>query len=117
MRSAVLQLVFVAALRAKMGLPRKTFARLSGFSERAIADWERGKAISEPGLRRMREMERFQERLAEVVSADAIPAWLDLCATSHDAACLNRSASRTNGRSAAVDRNSFTSSRTRISDP
>ncbi len=26
----------VAALRAKLGLPRKTFARLAGFSERAI---------------------------------------------------------------------------------
>ena len=70
-------LPFVAALRAKTGLPRKTFARLTGFSERAIADWERGKAISEPGLRRMREIERLQERLAEVVRADCLPEWLD----------------------------------------
>jgi transcriptional regulator with XRE-family HTH domain len=67
----------VAALRAKLGLPRKTFSRLTGFSERAIADWEKGKAISEPGLRRMREIERLQERLAEVVNRDSIPQWLE----------------------------------------
>jgi DNA-binding transcriptional regulator YiaG len=66
-----------AALRAKLHLPRKTFSRLTGFSERAIAEWEKGKAISEPGLRRMREIERLQERLAEVIQADSIPTWLE----------------------------------------
>jgi hypothetical protein len=60
-----------------MRLPRKIFSRLTGFSERAIADWESGKTISEPGLRRIKEMERFQERLAEVVKAEAIPEWLE----------------------------------------
>ena len=69
-------LPLVKAVREKMGLPRKIFSRLTGFSERAIADWESGKAVSEPGLRRIREMERFQDRLAEVVSREAIPAWL-----------------------------------------
>jgi len=69
---------FVAAVRAKLRLPRRTFSRLTGFSERAIAGWESGKApISEPGLRRIREIERFQERLAQVVEADVIPAWLE----------------------------------------
>src|SRR5437660_1155310 len=68
---------FVAALRVKWRLPRKTFSRLTGFSERAIADWEKGKAISEPGLRRMREIERLQERLAEVVQPESIPQWLE----------------------------------------
>ncbi|HTU90505.1 MAG TPA: hypothetical protein VMF69_10560 [Gemmataceae bacterium] len=66
-----------AALRAKLHLPRKTFSRLTGFSERAIAEWEKGKTISEPGRRRMREIERLQERLAEVVQADSIPQWLE----------------------------------------
>jgi transcriptional regulator with XRE-family HTH domain len=69
-------LPLVKAVREKMGLPRKVFSRLTGFSERAIAGWESGKAVSEPGLRRIREMERFQDRLAEVVSREAIPAWL-----------------------------------------
>jgi hypothetical protein len=68
---------WVAAVRAKMRLPRKTFSRLTGFSERAIADWEKGKAISEPGLRRMREIERLQERLAEMVEPETIPQWLE----------------------------------------
>jgi transcriptional regulator with XRE-family HTH domain len=67
----------VADLRHKLGLSRKVFSRLTGFSERAIANWESGGTPDEPGLRRMRETERFQTRLAELVEADAIPAWLD----------------------------------------
>jgi hypothetical protein len=57
-------------------LPRKTFSRLTGFSERAIADWEKGQAISEPGLRRMRQIDRLQERLAEAVARiDPVIGW------------------------------------------
>jgi transcriptional regulator with XRE-family HTH domain len=67
----------VAAVRKKLGLTRKVFSRLTGYSERAIAHWEGGGKPDEPGLRRIREMERFQERLAEVVDPEAIPAWLD----------------------------------------
>jgi hypothetical protein len=68
---------FVAALRTKLGVPRKMFSRLTGFSERVIANWESGKPMSEPSLRRIREIERLRDRLAEVVSADSIPKWLD----------------------------------------
>jgi DNA-binding transcriptional regulator YiaG len=68
---------FVAALRRKLGLSRKVFSRLTGFSERAIANWESGGKPDEPGLRRIRETERFQERLAEVIAPEAIPQWLD----------------------------------------
>jgi transcriptional regulator with XRE-family HTH domain len=67
----------VAALREKLHLPRKIFSRLTGFSERAIAGWEGGKPISEPGLRKLREIERLRDRLAELVGAEAIPIWLD----------------------------------------
>ncbi len=66
-----------AAVREKLGVSRKLFSRLTGFSERAIAHWEGGKRPDEPGLRRIRETERFQARLAEVVAPEAIPAWLD----------------------------------------
>jgi len=66
-----------AALRQKLGLPRRTFSRLTGFSERVIAQWENGKAMSEPSLRRLREVERLRDRLAEVVKPDVIPKWLD----------------------------------------
>jgi hypothetical protein len=67
----------VGVIRGRLGVSRKLFSRLTGFSERAIADWEGGKAISEPGLRRIKELERFRARLAEVVAPEAIPAWLD----------------------------------------
>jgi hypothetical protein len=65
------------AVREKMRVPRKVFSRLTGFSERALADWESGRRITEPGLRRIKEMDRFQERLAEVVDAGSIPEWLE----------------------------------------
>ena len=67
----------VAAVRGRLGVSRKLFSRLAGFSERAIADWEGGKPVSEPGLRRIKELARFRDRLAEVVAAEAIPALLD----------------------------------------
>jgi DNA-binding transcriptional regulator YiaG len=69
--------ISVRAVRDRLGLSRKLFSRLAGFSERAIADWEGGKPISEPGLRRVRELDRFRCRLAEVVAAETIPHWLD----------------------------------------
>ena len=68
---------FVAAVRAKLRLPRRTFSRLTGFSERAIAGWEAGADVSEPGRRRLREIERFRKRLAGVVKSEVIPQWLD----------------------------------------
>src|SRR5438477_12941797 len=67
----------VAEVRRKLGLSRRHFARLTGFSERAIANWESGGKPDEPGLRRIREIERFQARLAEVVQAETIAEWLD----------------------------------------
>jgi hypothetical protein len=67
----------VSTVRGRLGLSRKLFSRLAGFSERAIVDWESGKPVSEPGLRRIKELDRFRDRLSEVVAVDAIPAWLD----------------------------------------
>jgi transcriptional regulator with XRE-family HTH domain len=71
------QQLSVGTVRGRLGLSRKMFSRLAGFSERAIADWESGKPVSEPGLRRIKELDRFRDRLSEVVAADAIPGWLD----------------------------------------
>ncbi len=67
----------VSAVRDRLGVSRKLFSRLAGFSERAIADWESGKPVSEPGIRRIKELDRFRERLSEIVDAEAIPRWLD----------------------------------------
>jgi DNA-binding transcriptional regulator YiaG len=69
--------VDVAQVRRKLGLTRKVFSRLTGYSEWAIATWESGGKPDVPAWRRIRETERFQERLTERVQADAIPEWLD----------------------------------------
>jgi DNA-binding transcriptional regulator YiaG len=67
----------VNAVRGRFGLSRKLFSRLAGFSERAIADWESGKPVSEPGLRRVKELDRLRERLSEIVKEEVISGWLD----------------------------------------
>ncbi len=67
----------VNTLRGRLGVSRKLFSRLAGFSERAIADWESGKPVSESALRRVKELDRLRERLSEVVKEEAISGWLD----------------------------------------
>jgi DNA-binding transcriptional regulator YiaG len=67
----------VAVVRAKFGLPRKLFSRLTGFSERVIASWESGKPMSQPGQRRVMEIERLRDVMARVMKPEAIPQWLD----------------------------------------
>lgn len=69
--------LLVTRVRKRFGLPRKTFSRLAGFSERAIADWEGGKPVSEPGRRRLRELDRLQKSLRRVVPKQAITNWLE----------------------------------------
>jgi DNA-binding transcriptional regulator YiaG len=69
--------ISVNTVRRRLGVSRKLFSRLAGFSERAIADWESGKPVSEPGIRRIRELDRLRERLSEVVKEEDIPGWLD----------------------------------------
>ena len=68
---------FASALSAKLGLRRDLLARLAGYPERQISEWEAGGAMSEASLGRLREVERLRDRLAEVVRAEAIPAWLE----------------------------------------
>ena len=66
----------VGQVRSRLGVSRKVLSRMTGFSERALADWEGGKQVSQPGLRKIKELERFQAQLAEVVDAGTIPEWL-----------------------------------------
>ena len=68
----------IRTLREAMHMPRKTFSRLIGFSERAVAGWESGnQSLNELAERRLHELERLQEGLKSVVSGDAIPAWIN----------------------------------------
>jgi DNA-binding transcriptional regulator YiaG len=71
------QVVSVRVLRERFGVSRKIFSRVVGFSERAIADWESEKPLSEACLQRMREMARLQEALASVMREDFVGTWLN----------------------------------------
>src|SRR5262245_48237861 len=66
-----------AQVRDSWGVSRKTFARMAGFSERALAGWEAGEPVGEPSLRRLRELERLREALARVMRPEFLPQWLD----------------------------------------
>ena len=59
-------------------MPRIKSARLLGRTERAIIDWESGKADAQ-GLnqQRLHELERFTEGLSGVFKADALGEWFD----------------------------------------
>jgi transcriptional regulator with XRE-family HTH domain len=68
----------IRTLRDAMHLPRKTFSRLIGFSERAVAEWESGKqALNELAERRLQELHRLQKGLESVVEMEAIPTWFN----------------------------------------
>ena len=64
-------------LRARYGLPRRTFARVLGVSERTLAGLESGGATTEPVRRRLAEADRLHRALVKVVRPAALPAWLD----------------------------------------
>jgi transcriptional regulator with XRE-family HTH domain len=66
----------VAEVRAGLGVTRELFARLTGFSVRAIAGWEAGRPVSEAGRRRVLEMKRLHELLAEGMRPEFIARWL-----------------------------------------
>jgi DNA-binding transcriptional regulator YiaG len=68
---------FVADVRSGLGVTRELFARLTGFSVRAITDWEAGRPISEAGLRRVKEMGRLRAALAEGLREEFIGRWLE----------------------------------------
>jgi DNA-binding transcriptional regulator YiaG len=67
----------VKELRQSIGINQQTFARLTGFSLRAITDWEGGKPLSEPARQKMVELSRLHEGLTRIMRSESIPQWLD----------------------------------------
>jgi len=68
----------IATIRTKARLSRPKFARLTGFSERALANWESGKQDPDAATtRRLREVDRLFDALARVMTHDAIATWID----------------------------------------
>lgn len=70
------QILAVAELRQSLGLNRKLFSRLTGYSERAIADWEAGKEVSGSSRQRLTEIQRLQAALARVMQSEFVGQWL-----------------------------------------
>lgn len=66
----------VKALCDRYGLRREELGRLTGFSLRALADWAGGKVPSQPAHRRLHEIRRLLDALAELVEKEAITPWL-----------------------------------------
>jgi DNA-binding transcriptional regulator YiaG len=74
----------VAALRKSLGVNRRVFARLTGYSERAIAKWETGEKLSGASLQKITEMQRLQAALATVMQAEFVSEWLQAPNSSFD---------------------------------
>ena len=66
----------VQELSQKYDLKREELGRLTGFSLRALAEWASGKLPSQPAKRRLHEIHRLLDALAEIVKPDSIPLWL-----------------------------------------
>jgi len=66
----------VAALRQSLDMPRKDFARLTAASERSLAGFETG-AVPGPAIqRRIDELQRLVDALAEIMKRETIGRWL-----------------------------------------
>ncbi|HXR07029.1 MAG TPA: hypothetical protein VN765_06840 [Candidatus Acidoferrum sp.] len=66
----------VNALCDTYQLKREELARLTGFSLRALAEWAAGKFPSQPARRRLQEVRRLLDALAQIVKPESIPKWL-----------------------------------------
>jgi DNA-binding transcriptional regulator YiaG len=66
----------VRTLREKLGVTQSTFARLSGCSVRAIAQWESGETKGPMRSQRLSEIDRLQQALSRVMRADFVGEWL-----------------------------------------
>ena len=68
----------VLKIRERYGISRVRFHRLSGFSERALANWETGaQTPDESTTRRLVELDRLRDALSRIIQPEAIPEWLD----------------------------------------
>jgi len=57
-------------------LKREELGRLTGFSLRALAEWASGKLPSQPAKRRLQEVRRLLDALAEIIKRESITKWL-----------------------------------------
>jgi transcriptional regulator with XRE-family HTH domain len=69
--------VDAAKIRRELGVTRKVFARITGYSERSIASWESGKKPSAPASQSLNEVARLTEALEDVIKPEFIAGWLE----------------------------------------
>ena len=65
------------ALRQAMGLTQDRFSRVIGIKPRTLSKLEKGEKPTDTVRRRLTEVERLQQALAEVIREDALGQWLD----------------------------------------
>lgn len=76
MTAAAGQVPLARETRQGLGVTRKVFSRLTGFSERSIASWESGRSPGPQSRQRLLEMRRLQVALARIMAPEAIAGWL-----------------------------------------
>ena len=74
----------VDALCSTYKLRREELGRLTGFSLRALAEWSGGKLPSQPARRRLHEVRRLLDALAEIIELEGIHHWLHQSNTAFD---------------------------------
>ena len=77
LRSTAPAINLVAETRSSLGVTRKVFACLIGFSERSIASWESGKELTATSRPRIVKMQRLSQTLCRVMKPEFIARWLE----------------------------------------
>jgi DNA-binding transcriptional regulator YiaG len=60
----------------RFGLRQETLSRMTGFSQRAVAEWARGKEPSAPAKKVFVEMDRLLDGLARLMQPKDVGRWL-----------------------------------------
>jgi DNA-binding transcriptional regulator YiaG len=68
--------VAVEKIANKFGLQQETLSRMTGFSLRAVANWNSGKSPSAPVRRALVEMDRLLDSLSRLMKPKDVGRWL-----------------------------------------
>lgn len=67
----------ILKLRSQLGMTQTLFSRLMPASVRAVAGWEAGRKMNQQSQRRLREIDKLQKALGQIMKVDFISEWLD----------------------------------------
>ncbi len=66
----------IAKIRQRFGVSQEELGRVTGYSTRSIAGWEKGKAVSDSARQKLYETERLREALSNIIPPDSLAQWL-----------------------------------------